>query len=574
MAVVVAATPQQDLNNLLQTAQAQQTQATNTTLAPTTAVTTPVTTAIGAPTTAPTTAITNLPLAAGQTAAPTNLPLATTAQGAGLWGAPTATAAAPTAAQGADIIMSAADQARIKALTDQWNAATAAGNTAGAQAAHDAAQALRATYGYSGGASGSQYIPTGTAAPTGGGDALLSTADRARITALQEQYAAAIAAGNTAGAQAAHDAAEAIRAQYGYSGGASGGGYTPVTQTLPQYTGTTLPTPQSGEQMIKDLAAAQQAQALQALQSAYQTNVQTANATAAKIPAQYQAAEQQTQQQAEIQRRNMNEQFAASGINVGAATQAQLSQTGALQRDLAGIRTAQANAMTELDFKRQQLETTYQNDVAGAIATGKFQEASALYDEFTRQQSALIQQAQAQADENFKSYQARMAQYQTQQENLASQAQTMASIGDFSGFAQLGYTQQQIDALSSAYKTAVAATEAAARRSTGGGGGGTPAAPAAPAPAAPGTPAPGTPTGSLAGKTYQSASWANPKPGGMIDPAIYQALGNTQGITNAIISMANQGASKAYITGYLKDLSKAGAITKAQYDELSSMVTE
>jgi hypothetical protein len=548
MAVVVNPATQLDLNNLYQTAQAQQTQAANTNLIPPTATTTPTTAAIATPTTAPTTAMPT-------TAAPTT--------------AAVPAAATPTA-QGADIIMSAADRARIQALTDQWNAATAAGNTAGAQAAHDAAQALRAQYGYSGGASGSQYLPTSTATPATGGDAALSPADRARIATLTEQWNAATAAGNTAGAEAAHAAAEAIRAQYGYSGGASGGVPTPVQQTLPQYTGAAIPTPQSGDQMIKDLAAAQQAAAQQALQSAYQTNVNTANATAAQIPAQYQAAEQQTRQQAEIQRRNQNEQFAASGLNVGAASQAELAQTGALQRDLSSIRTAQANAMSQLNLQRQQLETTYQNDVAQAVATGKFQEASALYDEFTRQQNALIQQAQAQADESFRSYQARTAQYQTQQENLASQAQTMASIGDFSGFAQLGYTPQQISALSSAYQTAVNATQAAATKKTSGGGG-TPAAPAAPATPAP---APAAQTASLAGKTYTSPSWANPKAGGSIDPALYQALGNTQGITNAIISMANSGASKTYINSYLKDLNKVGAITKAQYDELNSLVTE
>ena len=43
----------------------------------------------------------------------------------------------------------------------QWEEASARGDTAGMQAAHDAAEALRRQYGYLGGTDGSQYIPVG-----------------------------------------------------------------------------------------------------------------------------------------------------------------------------------------------------------------------------------------------------------------------------------------------------------------------------------------------------------------------------------------------------------------------------
>lgn len=43
----------------------------------------------------------------------------------------------------------------------QWEDASARGDTAGMQAAHDAAEALRRQYGYLGGTDGSQYIPIG-----------------------------------------------------------------------------------------------------------------------------------------------------------------------------------------------------------------------------------------------------------------------------------------------------------------------------------------------------------------------------------------------------------------------------
>jgi hypothetical protein len=61
-----------------------------------------------------------------------------------------------------DAILNEADRQKISALGEQWKSYTAAGNTAAAQAAHDQAEAIRGKYGYSGGASGSEYVPTGT----------------------------------------------------------------------------------------------------------------------------------------------------------------------------------------------------------------------------------------------------------------------------------------------------------------------------------------------------------------------------------------------------------------------------
>ena len=66
----------------------------------------------------------------------------------------------------------------------------------------------------------SGYNPNGTYF-----DAGLPAEAQARIKELQAQYQAAVAAGDTATANAAHAAAEAIRSQYGYSGGIDGSEY-------------------------------------------------------------------------------------------------------------------------------------------------------------------------------------------------------------------------------------------------------------------------------------------------------------------------------------------------------------
>lgn len=60
-----------------------------------------------------------------------------------------------------DAILNEADRQKVKALGEQWHQYNAAGNTAAAQNAHQQAENIRAKYGYSGGADGSQYIQTG-----------------------------------------------------------------------------------------------------------------------------------------------------------------------------------------------------------------------------------------------------------------------------------------------------------------------------------------------------------------------------------------------------------------------------
>lgn len=65
--------------------------------------------------------------------------------------------------------------------------------------------------------------------PSGGFDqAIMSNTDWQKTQDYQAQHAAALAAGNQAGADAAHNAVEGIRAEYGYSGGKDGSQYIPI----------------------------------------------------------------------------------------------------------------------------------------------------------------------------------------------------------------------------------------------------------------------------------------------------------------------------------------------------------
>ncbi|MDD2301381.1 MAG: hypothetical protein PHG30_02350 [Eubacteriales bacterium] len=157
--------------------------------------------------------------------------------------------------------LSKAQQSAVQKATNDFYNAKARGDTAGMAAAHAAAEAVRNSAGYSGGADGSgstsksssskvtgtthssatnasdynkeadktastgTYSSTGHTATDQQNMAGLSNADTETIAWLEDLYAASSKSGDTATANAAHSAAEALRNAYGYSGGADGGYY-------------------------------------------------------------------------------------------------------------------------------------------------------------------------------------------------------------------------------------------------------------------------------------------------------------------------------------------------------------
>ena len=112
--------------------------------------------------------------------------------------------------------------------------------------------------------------------------------------------------------------------------------------------------------------------------------------------------------QYERNRRNFNQQAAGSGLNTGTASQAALAQNSTWQRDYGNLRTAEADALTEADRQMAALETQYKSAVAQAIAENDYNRAKALMDE-----------------------------YGNQENRDAAMAKTLASYGDFSGYARL-----------------------------------------------------------------------------------------------------------------------------------------
>lgn len=301
-------------------------------------------------------------------------------------------------------------------------------------------------------------------------DAIMNSADKQKIAALGEQWQAAQKAGNQGGMNEAHEQAELIRKKYGYSGGTDGSGFKIVGNS------TVLPEAKDQSESINKIYDAQQKAKTDALKAAYDQNMADYDAQAAKIPHTYNEARRQVSTQADISRANLNEQMAGSGINTGAGSQLALSQQNSRNAAMGKVSTAEADALSDLEAQRQKVKTAYQNAVAQAISENDAARAKALYTEAQRVDNSIVNTAvkQLSVDTTLS---------ENERSRLEQQAATLAKYGDFSGYAALGYSQDQIDAMQKVWGAqnpklyyertgTYPASYTASNSRTGGGGGG------------------------------------------------------------------------------------------------------
>ena len=251
-------------------------------------------------------------------------------------------------------------------------------------------------------------------------------------------------------AEYAEDDLSAVKGQINYYGGSgsgsrSGGGTGASSGGVNDYS-----------EYIEEMNRAQQEAALAELRAAYEKNLAGMDRTQQSISPTYQSARNQAAGNAARQQQAFNEFAAAYGLNSGTAGQAQLAMSNALQGNLSGIDTAEANALSDLELQRSQAEIDYNNAIAQAKAEGNYQLAQQLYTEKVRVDEALQAQI-AQAAQNELARQ-QMAMQQSQQDwenqfaldkyntgleqqdyqNMLAMAQEMAKYGDFSGYQALG----------------------------------------------------------------------------------------------------------------------------------------
>ena len=204
----------------------------------------------------------------------------------------------------------------------------------------------------------------------------------------------------------AHADAEAIRLNYGFSGGDDGTGYyerpleeellpeLPMEQPVQNYDLT---------EYLKQLYAAQVEAQLAGLKGAYEKSVAGYDAQLEQLPRVYDEARNKLAAQDAIARKSFDERAAANGLNSGTGGQVELARSSAFRRDLAGLDQAQAEAVSGLELEKTNLKAQYESALAQAEAEGNAALASALYEELVRvqglqrddAQQAAAQQAEA-----------------------------------------------------------------------------------------------------------------------------------------------------------------------------------
>ena len=174
---------------------------------------------------------------------------------------------------------------------------------------------------------------------------------------------------------------------------------------------------------INSMYDAQKQSQLAGLESAYNQSMSNAQAARDAIPQQYQARANDLATQYERQRRNLNQQAAANGLNTGAGSQMHLALGSNYNRDYGNIRTAQQQALDTADRGIRDLQSAYQSQVQQAVANNDYERAQAL-----------------------------LAEYKNQYQRQLQQAQTLASYGDFSAYLNIpGYSQGQVDNMRNAW---------------------------------------------------------------------------------------------------------------------------
>lgn len=306
------------------------------------------------------------------------------------------------------------------------------------------------------------YIPLGTWNDQG-----LSESDKAKIESLQAAWEQANMRGDEALKQQLHAAAQAIREKYGYSGGGDGSMYLPIE--LPEghlpnvgLPNVTLPSYEAQIDPTNDVYDAALDAAIAGLQNAYDQSRLEIEHAMSGIPQQYQDQRNAVAAQSERDRLRWNEYAAATGLGSGVNGQASLAFSTQLQNDLGSLRRGEADAIADMQLQLNQLEVSYQNSIAEAIANNEYERAAALLEEYRQQAQSVVDTAQLQAqldtdrwlnqaylDQDIADFN-QNADQQNYQE-LLDRAETLAAFGNFSGYLALGYSQDQVEQMRKAW---------------------------------------------------------------------------------------------------------------------------
>lgn len=128
-----------------------------------------------------------------------------------------------------------------------------------------------------------------------------------------------------------------------------------------------------------------------ALQAAYEKNIAALEAEGQGLEGTYRKAKNAAAGTAEQKQRNFAQYAAAQGLNNGAAGQAQLARSIALQNDLNGLEEGKADKQWQLAARRTDAQREYDSALAAAEAQAEAELAEDLYKEQVRRQQAQYQ---------------------------------------------------------------------------------------------------------------------------------------------------------------------------------------
>ena len=336
---------------------------------------------------------------------------------------------------GADsVFMNDEDYAAVQKYGQAYTAAQAAGNTAGMQAAHDGAEAIRAKYNYSGGTDGSQYISLGKQWNS-------NTAGTKKTTPT-EKFTYESAPTYTSKYQDQIDELlDEILNRPGFA-------YDPETD--PRYAAYRKEYAREGQRATADTMG--QAAAMTggmpstaAMTAAQQAGDYYAAQMADKIPELYQLAYAMYQDEGDNMRLNMDMLTALEQGDYNKYLNL-LAQYNT-DRDFAyGVYSDDWNRDYQLDRDRVE-DSRY--DMEWNYGVSRDEISDQRYEDETAWNRE---------------------QYESEEEynRALEKAQTLAAAGDFSGFKALGYTDQEISAMKSAYDRELAAVSGSGRSATTG----------------------------------------------------------------------------------------------------------
>lgn len=133
------------------------------------------------------------------------------------------------------------------------------------------------------------------------------------------------------------------------------------------------------EQYINKIYDAQKQSTLNTLKSAYDKNIASVDSAMSNLGTSAYEAKRQAAGEAALTRQRLNEQFAANGLNTGAAGQAHLALLNQQAANLNSIELKRAQAENAYNAQKAALTQEYQSQIKSAILDNDADRAAALY---------------------------------------------------------------------------------------------------------------------------------------------------------------------------------------------------